>query len=70
MIEAGGARQVREARAGESYLSSSDPRVHFGIGKATGVQAVTIRWPSGTVQTVSDAVPGRYNLVEEPRTPR
>jgi len=68
-VEAGGARQIREARAGESYLSSSDPRIHFGLGKASKVQGVLVRWPSGVVQTVTDAVPGRYNLVEEPRGP-
>ena len=65
-VETESGRQVREVKAGESYLSSSDPRVHFGIGKATGIQRVVIRWPSGIVQDVKSAKPGRYNTVEEP----
>jgi hypothetical protein len=58
--------QTREARAGESYLSSSDPRIHFGLGDATSIKRVAIRWPSGLVQEVRDVSPGRYNRIEEP----
>jgi hypothetical protein len=64
-VETESGRQVREVKAGESYLSSSDPRVHFGIGKAAAVKRVVIKWPSGIVQEITDAKPGRYNLVEE-----
>ncbi len=59
-------RQVREVKAGDSYLSSSDPRVHFGMGSATRVKRLEIRWPSGAVQIVPDARPGRYQTVREP----
>ncbi|MGE5276288.1 MAG: CRTAC1 family protein [Acidobacteriota bacterium] len=59
-------RQVREVKAGDSYLSTSDPRVQFGLGKATKIQKLEIRWPSGIVQSVPDARPGRYQTVEEP----
>jgi hypothetical protein len=65
-VETEKGKQVREARAGESYLSSSDPRIHFGLGDATSIRRVEIRWPSGTVQEVRDARPGRYVRVEEP----
>jgi enediyne biosynthesis protein E4 len=65
-VETDAGRQTREARAGESYLSSSDPRIHFGIGTATAIKRVEIRWPSGIVQEVRDARPGRYQRVEEP----
>ena len=34
-----GSRLVREIEAGSSYLSSEDPRAHFGLGKATKVEA-------------------------------
>jgi len=61
-------KQVREVKAGDSYLSSSDPRVHFGLGKAKEIRRLEIRWPSGTVQSVTDARPGRYQAVEEPPT--
>jgi enediyne biosynthesis protein E4 len=59
-------RQVREVKAGDSYLSSSDPRIHFGVGKATQIKSLEIRWPSGIVQKVEGARLGRYQVVEEP----
>lgn len=58
-------RQVREVHAGDSYLSSSDPRVHFGLGDEKKVLRVTIRWPSGIVQEVTGVAPGRYHVVDE-----
>jgi len=44
----GGHRISDEIRAGSSYLSSEDPRAHFGLGTATHVD-VTVRYPSGKV---------------------
>ena len=38
--------------SGGTYQSSSDPRVHFGLGKATKVDSIEIHWPSGLKQTV------------------
>jgi hypothetical protein len=65
-LETESGRQVREVKAGDSYLSSSDPRVHFGLGTATKVREIQIRWPSGIVQTIKDLAPGRYHAIEEP----
>ncbi|MDX6439932.1 MAG: hypothetical protein QOF45_2515 [Gaiellaceae bacterium] len=42
-----GRRLVREVQAGGSYLSSEDPRVHFGLGQATSVSELIVRFPSG-----------------------
>src|SRR5205814_6534753 len=44
-----GRRLVREVQAGSSYLSSEDPRVHFGLGAATTVSQIIVRFPSGHV---------------------
>ena len=66
VLETDAGRQTREVHAGESYLSSSDPRVHFGLGTATAIRSLEIRWPSGTVQAVRDARPGRYQKIVEP----
>ncbi|MFY9562189.1 MAG: CRTAC1 family protein [Terriglobales bacterium] len=41
---------VDEVRSGSSYNSSSDMRVHFGLGSATKADSVQIRWPSGLVE--------------------
>jgi hypothetical protein len=48
-----------------SYLSSSDPRAHFGLGSCTGAQTVEIRWPSGIVQVLNDVPADRIDVVDE-----
>ena len=50
-IEAGGRRQIAEVRSGGSYLSHNDMRVHVGVGDATVVDRLTIRWPLGLVES-------------------
>ena len=37
-----------------SYLSSSDPRVHWGLGEASKLDELSIRWPNGKTQTLRD----------------
>ena len=41
---------MRPVTAAVGYLSSSDPRVHFGLGAATGVERIQVRWPDGAVE--------------------
>lgn len=48
------------------YLSSSDPRAHFGLGKSAVVETVEIRWPSGIVQTLKNLKGDRQIQVDEP----
>ena len=49
-----GATVWRRAHADGSYLSSSDPRVHFGLGSdASGPSRIEVRWPSGRRETWS-----------------
>jgi Na+-translocating ferredoxin:NAD+ oxidoreductase RnfD subunit len=45
---AGGRSVVREVQAGSSYLSSEDPRIHFGLGGAKSVALLIVRYPDGT----------------------
>lgn len=64
-IEAGGRRQVAEVRSGGSYLSHNDMRVHFGLGDATVVDRLTIRWPLGRLESVQALGADRfYSAVE------
>jgi hypothetical protein len=45
---------MRTVRAAYSYLASNDPRVHVGLGAATTLADVTIRWPDGTTESFGD----------------
>ncbi|HEX3987143.1 MAG TPA: CRTAC1 family protein [Acidobacteriaceae bacterium] len=49
-IQAGGMTQIDEVRGGGGYNSSSDTRLHFGLGKAAIMSTVSVRWPSGLHQ--------------------
>jgi hypothetical protein len=51
-LTAGGIRQRGDVLSGGSYLSSNDPRVHFGLGDAVKVDLVEIHWPDGVVETM------------------
>lgn len=49
-----------------SYLSSSDKRVHFGLGSEATALSVEIRWPSGIVQKLKDVRGDQILKVDEP----
>jgi hypothetical protein len=57
--------QISEVKGGSSYISQSDLRQHFGLGKNKMVDEVTIRWPNGQAETLHD-VPADfiYTVVE------
>jgi hypothetical protein len=48
------------------FMSSSDKRVHFGLGGETQISSVEIRWPSGTRQTLRNVSADRILTVDEP----
>jgi Na+-translocating ferredoxin:NAD+ oxidoreductase RnfD subunit len=54
---------VREVLAGSSYLSSEDPRVHFGLGAATKVKELRVRFPDGREARQSDVAADRVIAV-------
>ncbi len=58
-----GRRLVEEARAGGSYLSSEDPRLHFGLGKETRADEVVVRYPDGRVARLRDVAADRLLTV-------
>jgi len=57
--------QIDEVRSGGSYISQSDLRVHFGLGKAEKVELLEIRWPSGAVESLKDVAPNQLIYVKE-----
>ncbi len=64
-VTAGGMTQSASPRAGESYLSSHDPRLHFGLGKAREAD-VEISWPSGARSQHPKLAAGREHRLREP----
>lgn len=46
-----------------SYCSSSDPRVHFGLGEATSIERVTVRWQDGREETWTGLTVDRYHVL-------
>jgi len=60
-----GVRQRADVISGGSYASSSDLRLHFGLGQSTAVQTLEIHWPSGSVERIT--LPGidRFYTIEE-----
>jgi hypothetical protein len=54
-----GRRLVQVARAGSSYLSTEDPRLHFGLGKVTRVDELVVRTPNGRVTRIRDQAADR-----------
>jgi len=65
VLTAKGLQMATVTTAG-SYLSSSDKRVHFGLGKESVVQTIEIRWPSGICQTLKNVSGDQILRVDEP----
>ena len=76
-ITAGGRTLVRDVASGDSFLSTHDPRPHFGLGSTATVDQVDVRWPDGTHSVrhegrgaaVPDGEAGRQALNGERQTP-
>ncbi len=64
-VTAGGRKYVQEVRSGSTYISSSDLRLHFGLGASGKVDAIEVRWPTGVSEVFSTAGADRFvTLVE------
>ena len=63
--QAGGAKQTRLKTAGGSYLASHDPREILGIGAASAIDSLEIRWPSGKVDKLTNLPVNTYIKVIE-----
>jgi hypothetical protein len=64
-LEVGDQKLVRQIKGGGSYLSAHDLRVVFGLGSQQKVGRLTVRWPSGRVQTWDNLGIDRYWRLEE-----
>ncbi len=62
----GGTTQIATVTTASSYLSSSDKRVHFGLGTETVAATIEIRWPSGIRQTLKNVHADQILQIDEP----
>jgi hypothetical protein len=56
---------VEQAKGGGSYMSASDPRIHFGLGKRTKIESLEITWPTGQVDRLSNLPVDQIIAVKE-----
>jgi hypothetical protein len=64
-LTSGGLQQRGDVYSGGSYASSNDPRVHFGLGDTTKVDALEVHWPDGTLEKVQLPGVDRIFTVDE-----
>lgn len=64
-LTTGGASQWVTVTTASGYLSSSDPRVHFGLGSNKVADSIEIQWPSGLVQTLKNLKADQFLAVDE-----
>ena len=64
-VDAGGQRQTSDVRSGSSFASQPDFRVHLGVGKATMVDKITIQWPSGASEELTDVEANQWITIKE-----
>ncbi len=63
-VRAGGHRWVGLVNPGQSYLSSGDPRAHFGLGAIEKVEEIRVDWPDGSAETFEGGAVDRVLVVE------
>jgi enediyne biosynthesis protein E4 len=61
-----GRSSIRTIVSQSSYYSHDDVRVHFGLGDRRSAESIVIRWPAGTVQSLTDVAGDRIVKVREP----
>jgi hypothetical protein len=57
--------RVEQAKGGMSYMSASDPRIHFGLGKRAKIESLEITWPSGKVDRLTNVTLDQIITVKE-----
>ena len=61
-----GKTQAQEVHGGNGFSSQNDRRLHYGLGAATTIDRIVIRWPSGKRQTIDRPPIDKVLAVKEP----
>jgi enediyne biosynthesis protein E4 len=64
-LEWSGKRQVQEVHGGSGFSAENERRIHYGLGDASSVDRVVIRWPSGRTQTLEHPAIDQVHHVKE-----
>jgi hypothetical protein len=64
-VVSGDLSQIDEVRSGDSYISQSDLRLHFGLEQRAKVDLIQVRWPSGTVDKITNVGVNRIVTIKE-----
>lgn len=64
-VVSGDLAQVDEVRSADSYISQSDLRLHFGLEKKTKIDLIEVRWPSGTVDKITNINANKILTIKE-----
>ncbi|HKY42955.1 MAG TPA: CRTAC1 family protein [Pyrinomonadaceae bacterium] len=64
-VVSGDLTQVDEVRSGDSYISQSDLRLHFGLEKRTKIDSIQVRWPSGNIDKITGVGVNRVITIKE-----
>jgi hypothetical protein len=64
-LTSGGRTQVREVKAGSSYLTHSDVRVHFGMGRSARAERLEVRWPAGRTEVLQNLAANQIVTIRE-----
>jgi hypothetical protein len=64
-VTADGRRQTQEVAAGGSYYSQHDFALYFGLGQATRVETIEVRWPDGRTQVFKGSAANRTTTHRE-----
>ena len=66
VVVTGSRTQIRDIKAGTSYLSQNDLRAHFGLGNASTAERIDVVWPSGcTKETITNVMANESIDIEE-----
>jgi hypothetical protein len=67
LAKAGKLDQRRLVQSGSSYISQDDQRLHFGLGAATQVDTLEVRWPDGSVTKQDNVKADQILTIRQPR---
>jgi hypothetical protein len=56
---------VRDVKAGSSYLSQNDTRVHIGLDRTQAVERLDVRWPTGATETFRNVAANQILTIRE-----